>query len=192
MFAVTHPPYCGLGLLSTIADIRTNRHSQAVNIRPEIPADEAAISAVITAAFLEAEHSSGNEAKIVETLREARSLSVSLAAIDNDRIVGHVAFSPVTVDGRSDGWLGLGPVAVLPLRQREGIGSALIEAGLAQLRVQGSRGCVVLGDPAYYRRFGFTADPKLRLVGVPAEYFQRLLFKEQPRSGVVEYHPAFG
>ena len=163
-----------------------------MKIRSETPADEAAISTVITEAFLEAEHSGGNEAKIVERLREAASLTVSLVATDGDRIVGYVAFSPVTIDGRSDGWSGLGPVAVVPDRQRHRIGSALIEAGLAQLRLQGSRGCVVLGEPGYYRRFGFAADPNFRLAGVPAEYFQRLIFDGQPRGGLVEYHPAFG
>lgn len=162
-----------------------------MDIRPEVAADEAAISRVITAAFLEAEHRGGNEARIVETLRRAGSLAVSLVAAEDDRIVGHVAFSPVTIDGRSGGWFGLGPVAVLPERQGDGIGSALIEAGLAELRLQGSGGCVVLGDPLFYRRFGFAADPNFRLAGVPAEYFQRLMFKDEPRGGLVEYHPAF-
>jgi putative acetyltransferase len=156
-----------------------------------MPADEAAIASVITAAFLEAEHSGGNEADIVEALREASSLTLSLVATEDATIVGHVAFSPVTVDGRSEGWFGLGPVAVVPDRQRQGIGGALIEAGLRELRAQGSRGCVVLGDPAYYRRFGFRADPNLRLAGAPVGYFQRLPFKEQPCGGLVNYHPAF-
>ena len=147
--------------------MRAKRQSEAVRIRSETPVDETAISTVITAAFLEAEHSDGNEAKIVERLREGASLTVSIVAADGDRIVGHVAFSPVTIDGRSDGWFGLGPVAVVSDRQRDGIGSALIEAGLAQLRLQGSRGCVVLGEPGYYGRFGFVADPNLRLTGVP-------------------------
>jgi putative acetyltransferase len=162
-----------------------------VDVRPEIPGDEAAISDVITAAFLGASHSGGNEARIVETLRDTASLTVSLVATEGDRIVGHVAFSPVTVDGRSDGWFGLGPVAVVPDRQGNGIGRALIEAGLAQLRVEGASGCVVLGEPRYYRRFGFTADPDFRLAGVPPEYFQCLMFTEQPRGGLVEYHRAF-
>ncbi|NUQ16868.1 MAG: N-acetyltransferase [Sphingomonas sp.] len=162
-----------------------------MKIRSETPADAAAISSVITAAFLLAEHSDGNEARIVEALREAGSLTVSLVATEGDRIVGHVAFSPVTIDGRSDGWLGLGPVAVVPDRQRHGIGSALIEAGLAQLRIQGSRGCVVLGEPGYYRRFGFAADPEFRLAGVPPEYFQRLIFQGPCDGGLVEYHHAF-
>jgi len=162
-----------------------------VDIRPENPGDAAAIERVITSAFREAEHSSGNEAAIVDKLREAGDLSVSLVATENDRIVGHVAFSPVAVDGRNDGWFGLGPVAVVPDRQRHGIGGALIEAGLAVLRVRGSRGCVVLGEPAYYRRFGFIYHPDLRLAGVPAEYFQALMFNERPCSGQVKYHSAF-
>src|SRR5438270_1484000 len=136
-----------------------------MELRPEIHADAAAISGVITSAFLEAEHSDGNETLIVDRLRQSASLSVSLVAAENDRIVGHVAFSPVTVDEQSEGWFGLGPVAVVPDRQGHGIGSALIEAGLAQLRVRGSRGCVVLGEPAYYRRFWFVDDPSLRLDG---------------------------
>jgi len=163
-----------------------------MEIRFETRSDEETFAKLITAAFLEAEHSSGNEARIVEMLRKAASLTASLVATDNGEIVGHVAFSPVTIYGRNDGWFGLGPVAVMPIRQRQGIGCALIEAGLATLRAQGSKGCVVLGEPAYYRRFGFTADPNLRLSEVPPEYFQRLKFKEQPCGGEVKYHAAFG
>lgn len=174
-----------------VAVLRTRRHPQLMQIRAERPGDEQAISALITAAFLSAEHCAGNEARIVEKLREANSLTISLVATEINDIVGHVAFSPVNIDGRSDGWFGLGPVAVMPNRQRVGIGSALIKAGLARLRERGSRGCVVLGDPAYYSGFGFTADPNLRLAGVPPEYFQRLPFDEQSCVGVVDYHSAF-
>lgn len=162
-----------------------------MKIRSEVAADGAAISTLITAAFLQAEHSGGNEARIVDALREASGLTISLVATEDEKIVGHVAFSPVTIDGRSKGWFGLGPVAVIPGRQRTGIGTALIEAGLSQLRVEGARGCVVLGEPAYYSRFGFTADPNFRLAGVPADYFQRLIFKEESIGGLIRYHPAF-
>jgi putative acetyltransferase len=162
-----------------------------VQIRSEKRGEEESISAVITAAFARAEHSAGNEARIVEALREAKSLAVSLVATENGRIAGHAAFSPVTIDGRSDGWFGLGPVAVVPNRQGHGIGSALIHAGIAALSEGGAKGCVVLGEPAYYARFGFKPDPNLRLAGVPPQYFQRLQFGEQPCCGVVKYHPAF-
>lgn len=160
-------------------------------IRPEVPADEKAISEVITAAFRGSEHSGGNEARIVEALRSARRLTISFVATDGDRIVGHVAFSPVSIDGRSEGWFGLGPVAVVPSRKGEGIGSALVKAGLNELRARGASGCVVLGDPAYYRRFGFQADPKLHLTGVSPKYFQRLILKGQGSVGPVKYHRAF-
>jgi putative acetyltransferase len=175
-----------------IADVRTKRHPLRMQIRSELPDDTDAISSVVTAAFLEAEHSGGNEARIVAMLRNAEGLTVSLVATENNRIVGHVAFSPVTIDGRSHGWFGLGPVTVTPSHQRNGWGSALIEAGLAILRERGSSGCVVLGDPNYYGRFGFTADPDLYLAGVPSEYFQRLSFDGERRIGEVNYHPAFG
>ena len=82
-----------------------------------------------------------------------------------------VNFSPVLIDGEECGWFGLGPVAVEPERQRERIGTALIEHGLAHLRARGARGCVVLGDPAYYRRFGFEPDRTLAYPAAPAEYF---------------------
>ncbi|MBV8908956.1 MAG: N-acetyltransferase, partial [Sphingomonas sp.] len=129
-----------------------------MEIRSEEPGDEQSIFTVITAAFAEAQHSGGNEARIVEALRAAKGLAVSLVAIRDDAIVGHVAFSLVTMDGQSCGWFGLGPVAVMPALQRHGIGTALINAGLSALRERGAGGCVVLGDPAYYGRFGFKAD----------------------------------
>lgn len=82
-------------------------------------------------------------------------------------------------------------MSVAPARQRKGIGDALIRAGLARLEQQGAQGCVVLGDPRYYRRFGFVADPALRYAEVPPEYFQRLAFSGAAPAGVVTYHPAF-
>ena len=85
----------------------------------------------------------------------------------------------------------MGPVAVRPDRQRSGIGQALIRAGLERLRATGAQGCVVLGDPAYYVRFGFKSDPELRYGDAPAGYFQRLIFGGERSTGEVDYHPAF-
>lgn len=172
--------------------MRRGGYVKYVLIRVEKSADQEAIGAVITSAFLEAEYSSGKEAAIVEILRKADVLTVSLVATDEAKIIGYVAFSPVNIDGLNDGWFGLGPVAVDPDCQREGIGSALIEAGLASLKEQGARGCVVLGEPGYYGRFGFAADANLILEGVPPEYFQRLSFDGSSPGGRVDYHPAFG
>jgi putative acetyltransferase len=162
-----------------------------MNIRAEIPEDAAIIRAITSAASEGAPHSSGTEAAIVDALRAAGALTVSLVAVQNGEIVGHVAFSPVTIDCKSTGWFGLGPVSVRPDQQGAGIGQALIRHGLDQLRRMGAEGCVVLGDPRYYRRFGFTNDPELRYGDVPPEYFQQLLLKGVTPKGEVAYHPSF-
>lgn len=170
----------------------TKAISHNMEIRPERIGEEAAITALIEEAFASAEHRDGTEAQIVERLRAASALTLSLVAEDGGEIVGHVAFSPVTINGQPAGWFGLGPIAVRPDRQREGIGDALISEGLAQLVAYGAGGCVVLGDPAYYGRFGFVADAGLRFPGPPAEYFQAMAFGGAIPSGTVSYHPAFG
>jgi putative acetyltransferase len=163
-----------------------------MDLRDEKPADIAAIRALTTRAFADAAHSSGTEAEIVDALRAAGALAVSLVATEDDAIVGHVAFSPVTIDGRHRGWFGLGPVSVLPERQGEGIGAALVGEGLRRLAADGAAGCVVLGDPVYYRRFGFVSDPALAYPGAPAEYFMRLVMRGEAPRGTVAYHRAFG
>lgn len=162
-----------------------------MDIRAERPADIHAIRDITIAAFKGAEHSSGTEASIVDALRMAGALTISLVAVGGEDVVGHVAFSPVTIDSKATGWFGLGPVSVRPDCQGSGIGKALIEAGLTQLRDGGAHGCVVLGDPRYYARFGFLSDPALRYADVPPEYFQRIVFKGPAPTGSVAYHPGF-
>jgi putative acetyltransferase len=100
--------------------------------------------------------------------------------------------SPIKVDGADVGWFGLGPVAVRPDLQGRGIGRALVDGVLGRARSMGAAGCVVLGDPAYYARFGFRPFDGLHYPGPPAEYFQALTFRGEPPSGTVAYHPAFG
>jgi putative acetyltransferase len=160
-------------------------------IRPETAADSGAIRAVTLAAFTSAPHASGSEAAIVDALRDQGAMTLSLVAEMGGRIVGHAAFSPVTIDGLSDRWFGLGPVSVAPAEQRRGIGQALIREGLARLAAAGAQGCVVLGDPAYYRRFGFVSDAKLRYGDMPPGYFQRTSFTGAEPSGEVAYHAGF-
>jgi len=161
------------------------------NIRPERPADAAIIRQVTEAAFAVAEHSDGTEGAIVEALRAAGALSVSLVATVAGEVVGHIAFSPVTLDGADLGWYGLGPVSVRPDLHGRGIGAALIRAGLEQLKALGARGCVVLGDPRYYPRFGFARNTAVRYEGVPPEYFMALSLDGSAAAGCVAYHPAF-
>ncbi len=160
-------------------------------IRPERAGDEAAIAALVGEAFRTATHSAGTEAQIVDALRSADALTLSLVAVKDEKIVGHAAFSPVTIAGADRGWFGLGPVAVLPAGQGQGIGRALIDAGMAQLRESGARGCVVLGEPAYYGRFGFEPDARLTLAGPPPQYFQAIRVADETAEGAVAYHSAF-
>ena len=161
-------------------------------IRPERAGDQSAIHNLVATAFAGQPHSDGSEPGIVDRLRADGDLAISLVAEDGGETVGHVAFSPVTISDGSEGWFGLGPVAVAPERQREGIGAALIERGLTLLHERGAAGCVVLGDPAYYARFGFAHDPALAYPGPPAEYFQRLVIGTSGARGEVTYAPAFG
>ncbi|SDD32020.1 putative acetyltransferase [Paracoccus isoporae] len=163
-----------------------------MQIRPERPGDAADIATLTTTAFAQAEHSSGTEAAIIARLRDADALLLSLVAVTQGRIVGHVAFSPVTIDGEDRGWIGLGPVSVAPERQRAGIGSALIREGLNRMRAAGRKGCVLLGDPRYYQRFGFRPQPGLVLPNMPPDYFVALPFGGDVPAGEVAFHSAFG
>lgn len=162
-----------------------------MTVRSERADDLSAIRAVIAAAFADHPFSNGKEGELVDALRAQGALSLSLVAEDDERaIVGHVALSPVEIEGCS-GWHGLGPVAVEPALQRRGIGRALIDAALESLRKGGAAGCVVLGAPDYYRRFGFEHRPELRLEGAPPEFFLALPFGPSVPRGEVKYHAAF-
>lgn len=142
--------------------------SDRLRIEPERPGDARAISAMTTAAFAPMPFSDGDEASVIDDLRQAGALTLSLVAITaRDELVGHIAFSPVQIDGQPGDWCGLGPVCAAPGRQRQGVGSALITAGLDRLRDLGASGCVLLGNPDYYRRFGFLSGPTLTYHGQP-------------------------
>ena len=163
-----------------------------VHIRPEEPRDAAAIRSVTTAAFRAMPYSQQTEAAIVDALRAGGAMTVSLVAVDGDEVVGHVAFSPVTIDGaEATGWYGVGPLSVHPDRQRQGIGSALMKAGLQKIEAIGAAGCVLLGDPGYYRRFGFKVGGGLVYPDAPAEYFQALAFSGTVPTGTVAFHNGF-
>ncbi|MCT9810833.1 N-acetyltransferase [Acidovorax sp. Be4] len=162
-----------------------------VEIRNETAADVEAIDAVTTAAFLTAPHSDHTEQFIVKALRKAGKLAVSLVAEADGKVVGHVAVSPVSISDGAVGWYGLGPISVLPEHQGQGIGGRLMNAALQALRERGAAGCVVLGEPGYYGRFGFQVEPRLVLAGVPAGYFQAVSFGEAMLCGVVTYEESF-
>ncbi len=161
-------------------------------IRQEQSGDEGTIHAVTKAAFTDMPFSDGSEPDLVDKLRADGDLTLSLVAVGAEGIVGHIAFSAVTISDGANDWYGLGPVSVVPGLQKSGIGSALIKRGIADLRQRGARGIILLGSPDYYGRFGFEHDPELRYPGPPAEYFQRLVLEGAPPAGVVNYARAFG
>ena len=106
-------------------------------------------------------------------------------------MIGHIAFSPVTLSDGTRNWYGLGPIAVLPAYQRQGVGKALIGEGLARLKAMDAQGCCLVGHPNYYRKFGFTNVPGLLLEGVPPELFFALSFDGHTPQGTVVFHEAF-
>ncbi|MBJ8481717.1 GNAT family N-acetyltransferase [Acinetobacter vivianii] len=162
-----------------------------ISIRNEQPSDIPNIFKLTQAAFKDIEYSSHTEQFIVNALRDSQQLTVSLVAEYEGQIVGHIAFSPVSISDGTTNWYGLGPVSVQPEFQNQGVGSQLIHAGLDKLKTLEAAGCVLLGDPEYYARFGFKAKPELVLQGVPAEYFQTLSFTEKMPHGDVVYAEAF-
>lgn len=162
-----------------------------LTVRKERPEDALAIARVVEEAFHRHPYSNQTEHILIERLRSAGALSVSLVAVLEDTVVGHIAFSAVTIDGKPCRWFGLAPVSVQPGHQGEGIGSMLIRAGLAELERIGCDGCVLLGEPEYYGRFGFRAREELTLPGVPPEYFLALPFRAAKAVGEVAYHDAF-
>lgn len=165
----------------------------ALIVRRERPADHPAVFAVHAAAF-----GTPAEARLVTALREQARPLLSLVAEQAGRVVGHILFSPVTVD-RTDGKLimGLAPMGVLPDRQRNGIGTALVQTGLDRCRELGACAVVVLGHPHYYPRFGFEPASRFGLrceYDVPDEVFMALELQSGALGeplGLARYHPAF-
>lgn len=162
-----------------------------LHIRLEEPKDIPGIRDVVTAAFANASFSSHTEQLIVEALRQSGALSFSWIAEDTETIVGHVALSPVLISDGTLGWYGLGPLSVVPSQQGKGIGSQLVHQALHTLRTSKANGCVVLGDPQFYRRFGWVPKDGLILPDVPTEYFQALWLQGALPQGTVHYHEAF-
>ena len=162
-----------------------------MEIRHEKSGDEVAIHELTAKAFESIEHSDGSEPAIIDRLRADGDLELSLVAIVGNEILGHIAFSKVTIEGVDNHWFGLGPVSVAIEHQKIGIGSKLIRHGLAQLEASGARGCVLIGDPAYYSRLGFKSDGRITYNDVPSEFVQWLSFDGTPPNGEVNYRPAF-
>ena len=165
--------------------------NQNVKIRSEGDADVSAITEVTAAAFKTLKISNHTEQFIITALRAAKALTVSLVAEVDGCVIGHIAFSPVTISDGTRNWYGLGPVSVLPEYQRQGIGKALVQEGLSRLKETNAQGCCLVGHPEYYRKFGFKNMPGLVLEGVPQEFFFALSFDGHFPQGTVTFHDAF-
>jgi len=163
----------------------------AIMVRNETDADIRAITEVTIAAFNTLKISHHPEHFIISALRAARALILSLVAEVEDRVVGHIAFSPVSISDGTMQWYGLGPISVLPDFQRRGIGKALMREGLSRLKDLNAKGCCLVGHPRYYRRFGFENVAGLIYEGVPEEVFLVLSFDGHLPHGRVTFHEGF-
>ena len=162
-----------------------------IAIRPETNTDTGAITEVTVAAFETLEVSNHTEQFIIEALRNAKALTVSLVADVDGRVVGHIAFSPVTISDGTQGWYGLGPISVIPEYQRKGIGQSLILEGITRLKNLSAKGCCLVGHPDYYKTLGFKNVSGLVHEGVPQEVFLVMSFDGQIPQGTVNFHDGF-
>ena len=160
-------------------------------IRNERTSDIEAISEVTIEAFNNLAISQHTEQFIINALRKAHALTISMVAELDGQVVGHIAFSPITISDRSLNWFGLGPISVLPKYQKQGIGKSLLLKGLSLLKDLGGRGCALVGDPEYYKRFGFKNIPCLIHEGIPPEVFLALPFDNKIPQGTVVFNEAF-
>jgi putative acetyltransferase len=160
-------------------------------IREEQNSDIEAITEVTIAAFKNHPISRQTEHFIVNALRLANALTLSLVAEINEQVVGHIAFSPIEISDGSPDWYGLGPVSVLPDHQKQGIGKVLINKGLSLLKDMGGQGCALVGPPDYYKKFGFKNYPEIIHEGIPQEVFLVLPFNKKIPKGIVNFQEGF-
>ncbi len=160
-------------------------------IRQETQTDIEAITEITKLAFENHPYSRNTEQFIINALRAANALTISLVAESDGKLVGHIAFSPVTFSDGSKNWYGLGPISIRPACQKQGIGTKLVNEGLGLLKDLGAQGCVLVGEPNFYERFGFTSPDGLKYEGVPQENFLALSFCNSIPTGVVKFHEAF-
>lgn len=160
-------------------------------VRRETAEDIEAIFNLTTQAFKTMPYSDGSEPRIIDDLRKNGDLALSLVAIDQSEVIGHIAFSRVVVNNVDDDWYGLGPLSVLPQRQRTGVGTQLINDGFRRLKERGANGIALIGDPEYYRRFGFKGDGRLTYGDLPADLVQWVSIKGNVPCGELKYCRAF-
>lgn len=162
-----------------------------IEVRPEKEQDWPTIHEITKLAFAGRPYSDGDEPELIDHLREKDLLILSLVAIDNGEIVGQITFSEASIESKTGPWFALGPVSVTPERQGEGIGSLLIETGLSEITKLDALGCILTGNPDYYRRFGFKFAPENCPANEPEEYFMLKLLSSEKPEGRFAFHETF-
>jgi len=162
-----------------------------ITIRHETLADHAAIYALTQRAFAPMPYAAGDEQDLINALRRVGALTLSLVAVQDEVIVGHIAFSPAFAQDGSPYWFALGPVSVAPEHQSQGIGAALIGHGIAALTAKAAAGIILTGNPDYYARFGFKPFPTLCPPEEPAKFFMILPLATPTPTAAMAFHPAF-
>lgn len=162
-----------------------------ITIRSEKNSDIKTIETITKAAFKTLNFDELTEHYIVNALRRNNVLTLSLVAEVNNNVVGHIAFSPVEISDGSENWYGAGPFSVEPSKHKKGIGKALMNEGLSRLKSMGAKGCILVGDPNYYKFFGFKSYPELTHQGVPQENVLVLPFNEMDIKGEAKFNEAF-
>ncbi len=165
--------------------------TDSMTIRTERPEDNKLIANVIDKAFAGMPYADGDEAALMEKLRIHHALTLSLVAEVNGELIGQVAFSPARTSEYASGWFTLGPLAVLPAYQRQGVGSRLVEQGLAMLMQDNALGCILTGNLAYYRRFGFEPAPANAPEEKYAKHFMIKRLRGTWPKGRLDFHPVF-
>lgn len=161
-------------------------------IRDETPADIVVVQTLTEAAFAPMSFSNGTEALALAGLREADDLRLSLVAETDGQVVGHVAFSDVLLNGEPSKWVGLGPIAVRRELQKQGIGTALVNAGAKRLSDEGAFGMVLIGNPMVYGPMDFVSDDRLSYRDLPTRLVQYRAFGDRVPEGEITFAPALG
>lgn len=163
----------------------------AVEIRPERAGDETRIYEITELAFRDRPYAGGDEQDLINRLRDLGKLTLSLVALDREELIGQVTFSPAELSDGSGPWFALGPVSVTPSRQSEGIGGMLVREGLEQISALGALGCILTGNPVYYRRFGFELAPANVPQEESVEFFQLKLIAADSAEGTFSFLAEF-
>ncbi len=160
-------------------------------IRFETPNDVDAIHQLTKQAFAAMPYSDGSEPYIIDALRRDGDLSLSLVMECENRLIGHIAFSPIKINDQHLNWYGLGPVSVAPELQKQGYGSQLIRKGLKDVQAIGALGCALIGNPNYYKRFGFNSHKGFTYGDLDQQYVMQNPFDGEPRLGHLTYAKGF-